>query len=386
MTYQHQIGDNDGVLATARAMQDRHVVHSKDLVNARILYGYAHIRAGDRASGLKQIVNGFWHDPGSGLARNVVPLMVELGWLDHTNFLPCTPLQRSIGHRRGPMKTVAKDLPGIDAIEGLSLPESVGRLETVIWDWAPLLQSVSINAAVRTGSIERMIQMLERAKAGPELAVELGSQLAILQAFLGDADTAKSELKELGEANPESWQVWQRLSHVHWIHRDTKPALAAAERAVALLPDAPVLHGWVGMIQLRAKQVDGAVENLRFADAADTGIGSIALLYGQALSDSGDRPAALEAVRRARSLAPTEVRAAVLEAQLLRRTGRPHEAAATLRKLVDWQCATAKVFMMLVSVLQELDETTLAAEIAEIGSQRFPKHERIVALGQELAA
>ena len=132
--------------------------------------------------------------------------------------------------------------------------------------------------------------------------------------------------------------------------------------------------------------MDGAVENLRFADVADTGFGSIALLYAQALSDSGDRPAALEAIRRARSLAPTEVRGAILEAQLLRRTGRPYEAAAALRKLVDWQCATAKVFMMLVSVLQELDETALAAEIAEIGSQRFPKHERIVALGQELAA
>ena len=386
MTYQHQIGDNEGVLATADAMQRRHVVHSKDLVNARILHGYAQIRTGDRAFGLKQIVNGFWHDPGSGLARNVVPLMVELGWLDHANFLPCTPLQRSIGHRRGPMKTIAKDLPGIDAIEGLILPESVGRLETVIWDWAPLLQSVSINAAVRTGAIERVINVLERAKAGPELAVELASQLAILRAFMGDVDTAKSELKWLGERSPESWQVWQRLSHVYWIHRDTQPALAAAERAVALLPDAPVLRGWLGMIQLRAKQVERALENLRLADAANTGFGSIALLYGQALSDFGDRPKALEAVRKARSLAPTEVRAAILEAQLLRRSGRPHEAAAELRKLVDWQCATAKVFMMLVSVLQELDETDLAAEVAGIGSQRFPRHERIVALGRELAA
>ena len=386
MTFQHYAADVEGVKATATAMEGRNVVHSKDLVNAKILQGFAHLRSGNPKLGLQHVANGFWHDSGAGLARNVVPVMVELGWLNATNFLPITPLQRSIDRRRGPVKSLSKDLPGIETLIEGELPEAVGRLETALWDWAPLLQSVSINAAMRTGAIERVIRILENAKAGPELAAELSSQLAILNAMNGAPNTAKSELDALAEQHPGNWQIWQRLSHVHWMKRQIPTACRAAEHAVAAMPDVPLLRAWLGMIQLRARQSEAAVENLRIADSADTGLATITQLYAQALSTLGQTAQALKVVRKARLLAPQEIRAAILEAQLLKDVGRPHEAAAELQQLVEWQCATGRVFVELVELLRQVDEEALAAEVAGLGSQRFPNHRGIVALFHELAA
>ena len=386
MTYQHRVGDIPGVLSTAEAMAARHVVHSKDLVNATILHGYAHLRGGDRQAGLKHIANGFWIDPGSGLARNLIPVLVEAGWLNDRNFLPVTPLQRTIGRRRGLVKSLHRDLPGIEELEGLNLPESVGRLETMIWDWAPLLASVSMNAAVRNGAIAQVIDVLERAKASPELTVELEGQKAILRAFLGEFDSAGSQLSELASQNSDNWLLWQRLSHVHWLKRDDALALAAAERAVEVLPDSPALRAWAGMVGLRARKVAAAVDNLRLAHEADTGLATFSSLYAQALRQHREPEAALAVIQGARCLMPADIRAAMLEAELLDQAGRADEAIDVLQKLVDWQRATARVFMMLVRLLQESGAAERAAEAAGIGAERFPKHPGIVALGHQLAA
>lgn len=138
LTYLHQTGDIAGVLEIGDLMRDRHIVHTKDFVDAQILCGWGHIRQGDRAAGLRHIANGYWHGATGGLARNIVPLMIELGWFNQTNFLPVTVLQRALQRRRGPVKTLIRDLPGLSETPGIDLPESMGRLETMTWDCTPV--------------------------------------------------------------------------------------------------------------------------------------------------------------------------------------------------------------------------------------------------------
>lgn len=386
MTYLHHTGDATGVVEIAGMMRQRHIVHTKDLVNAEILHGYAHIRQGARDKGLRHIANGFWHGATGGLARNVVPLMIELGWFNHTNFLPVMPFQRTIQRRRGPIKSIHSDLPGIATLQGVVLPDSLFRMETAIWDFSPMLRSLSINAAVRTGAVGQLLKVLERAEVSSDLQADLESQQSILRVFQGGGAEAAQALETLAKFNPDRWQIWQRLSHAHWVARDIEPALEAALRALACLPDAPVLRAWAGMIQLRAKAYNAAIENLRLADAAETGLPCIPAMFAHALKDAGDPEAALDTLRRARALAPHEAETAMFEARLLNQAGRPHEAVAELLKLVEWHRATGKVFILLVGLLRQIGDGNLAAEVATIGAQRFPNHEKLVELGQELAA
>ncbi|MEM7213170.1 MAG: hypothetical protein AAF479_15000, partial [Pseudomonadota bacterium] len=386
LSYLHRTGDVDGVLEIAGLMADRHIVHTKDFVDSEILHGWAHIRSGDRDTGLRHIANGFWHGATGGLSRSVVPMTVELGWFDHTNFLPVSILQRAIQRRRGPAKSLQGDLPGLDELPGIELPESMGRLETMVWDWAPLLRSVSPAAAARSGSVARTLAALDKVTTGPELAAELTSQIAVLKAFSGEADEAIATLTDLARDVPKHWLIWQRLSHVHWQERKIAPALEAAERALEILPDAPAMQAWTGMIQSRARQHEQATENLRLADESNTGLSGITALYARALHTSGESDAALKTIRRARVLAPREADLAIFEAELLERSDALSEAAEVLSELVEWQRAPGKAFLQLVSILQRMGDRAQAAAMAGIGAQRFPKQPRIVALGEELAA
>lgn len=368
----HRIGDIPGTLEVSALLLQRHIVHNKDRVAAEILHGWGHIRSGDRVSGLRHIANGFWHGPTSGLARSAVPLMVELGWYDHRNFLPVTALQRVIQRRRGPVKTLFTDLPGIEQTEGMDLPDSMGRLETMIWDWAPLLRSASTKAAAQSGAIARVIEVLRKTRTDRHQASEVASQIAFLQALPGESRSALDQLESLGAERPDDWQVWQRLSHLYWRERAFERASDAAIRALDCLGDSPALNAWAGMILVRRRKWDQALIVLREADHADIGFPGITALLAQAQSATDDKSTALSTIRRARALAPQDPRMAIFEARLLEQSGDLVTASRELEVLVDQQRATGKVFIQLVSILRQLGETARAAEVARIAEHRFP--------------
>ncbi|MEM9062960.1 MAG: hypothetical protein AAGD13_21050 [Pseudomonadota bacterium] len=384
--YHLEVGDVDGALKTAELMHRRNVVHMKDLVDAEILHGHARILAGERARGLHHMANAFWHGSLSGLARSVVPLMLWAGWLNAGNFLPITPLQTALDLRRGPAKTLPVDLPGIDRIEGLEVPHAVGRLDTTVLEWAPLLRSVSPSAAARAGTLDQFDTLLNRVEGGTDILREVEGARAMISAWRGDTEAALARLSACAEAADGDWQVWHRLSQVHWLRRDMQLAAETAARSAEAEPDAVMLRAWAGMIQLRVRQRDAARANLEVADAADTGLPIVSFHFAQALRQTGEPDLALAAIRKARALARQEAEPALLEADLLVAAGRGAEAAKELMKLVEWQRATGRVFVRLVGLLREVGNTHLAGEVARIGAERFPSHPRVAALAQDAAA
>ncbi|MEL7469852.1 MAG: hypothetical protein AAFN27_15465 [Pseudomonadota bacterium] len=386
LRYHLENADPDGAIRTAELMHQRNVVHMKDLVDAEILHGHARILTGDRARGLHHMANAFWHGSSSGLARSVIPLMVSQGWLNNSNFLPLTPLQSALDLRRGPAKTLAQDLPGIDGIVGLALPPAVGRLDAAVLEWGPLLRSVSPAAAVRTGAVDQFETQLARVEGDKDTMREVRGAQAMIAAWRGDTQGALDRLLPLAESAPLDWQVWYRLSQVYWIRRDMRDAAAMAGRAIEASPDAPMLRAWAGMVQLRARVRDEALANLEIADAGEVGFPVIPYHYAQALRFAGEQDRALEVVRKARDLARQEPDFALLEADLLEQSGHGVEAAAELMKLVEWQRATGRVFMRLVGLLRDGGNTDLAAEVARIAGERFPSHPRIAALSRDVAA
>ena len=93
MRLAHLVGDTDKVLDLARAMQERHVHHTRYFVDAEIEHGYAHLRRGDMAKGLRHVTNAFWHGPNVGSSRLLVPALVETGVLNARDFLPASRVQ-----------------------------------------------------------------------------------------------------------------------------------------------------------------------------------------------------------------------------------------------------------------------------------------------------
>lgn len=386
MRYQLITDDLGGVLKTAESMRRSSTLEAKDFVNAEVLHGFAHIRAGDRMTGLVHVSNAFWHGGIAGLACNAVPLMVDLGWFDHTNFLPVTMLQRAVRQRVGPARSILSELPGLDNLDDVESPSTIGRLDTVTWDWAPLLQPLAGGKPQRARELDKVRDVLEKSKFGPEVRIEVESQLAIFHAFRGDVAQAESQLTKLSHKAPDHWQVWQRLSHVHWLERRFQPSLEAARQALRAFPDAPAMRAWLGMVLLRNKGVEEAVELLRTADAALPGMPGVTYLFAKALDMSRETDEALEVIQRARTLAMGVLEHTLLEAQLFSKLGRQDEAISELLQLVRRRKATGKVFVQLINLLRQTGDVPLATEVAESGAERFPKHSRISELKQELTA
>lgn len=386
LNYLHRIDDLPGVLDFASLLPERHIVHARDRVDTEILHGWGHIRSGNRKAGLRHVANGCWHGPASGLARSIMPLLVELGWFDHRNFLPVTPLQKAYQRRRGPVRVLMDGLPGLEQLQDIDLPESIAWLDPAVWDWAPLFRSVSTKAAARSGAIRQTMEHLHKLRPGAVPDADYVSQCAILEAFAGDTRLAVQQLETLGRERSGDWHVWQRLSHVCLMERRLQQAGEAASRALECLPDAPVLIAWAGMIGLRRRQWDSALNLLREADHADIGFPGITALLAEAENANGNHDLALATIRRARRFAPEDARMVMFEAELHERSGNLVAASNALESLVTYQRATSRVFVRFTALLARLGDTSRAAEVARIAQKRFPDHPGIAALGKDLAA
>lgn len=379
MRYQHRAGDVDGVLRTAACMARRPVVHVRDYAAAEMLHGYAHLRSGDRGAALLHVVNGFWHAPEAPLARLLVPVLVESGLLDASAFLPVSALQLALQRRRGPLKLIASDLPGLHDVAGVEVPRTIASLEAALWDWAPILPSVSVGAALRKGFVARAAERLGAMHVEPSDEAERESLAAIMHAHAGDPDRAAAELAALAERNSDHAMTWQRLGHAHWQARRFGKAAEAAEQAAGIAP-LPALRAFAGMALLRVRRADEAAAHLAAAEAALPGWPSVPGLLSQALSRAGRGAEALDAADRAAALAPMEVEFAMQRARLLDAAGRTGEAVEVLQRMVEVQRAPGKLFLTLIEMLQRLGRADRARATIEIAHARIPRHPRIAEL------
>ncbi|MEM7422351.1 MAG: hypothetical protein AAF334_01440 [Pseudomonadota bacterium] len=372
----HRAGDLDAAIALGPMLRTRNIVHAKDFVNAEVLVGYAHLRRGEIAEGLNHVVNAFWHGANMGLTGVMVPLLVENGLLDHTNFLPTTPFQISLQRRRGPLRGATTLVPGIAnlPIEGWELPEALANFESLIWDWAPFLRSISPVSAARGGKVRDLERLLERKRIDTAHETDHRSQLLIFKAFSGDLETAITKLEKLAARHDDDPVVLQRASHAHWMARNYKPAADFAQQAVAALPDAPMMRAWAGMALMRAGDPDAAEADLALAVAADIGMPSIPAMHARALRMLGRREEALAAAEATEALAPAETETVIMRSQILENDGRRGDAIAALQRMVDWQRAPAKLFLQFVPMLERAGQREHADAMAALGFSRFPNH------------
>ena len=384
MAFQHRAGDPDGVVRTAGHMRDRSIVHVKDQAAAEILHGYAHLRLGDTAAGLRHVVNGFWHAPAIPSAKSVVPFLIANGLLSPANFLPASDLQLSLVARRGPLKALFVDFPDLVGRDGAVIPVALGALEPVLWDWAPLMRSVSVVAEVRRGLVDRFGEALAELPDDDATQAERDSLAELFAAFRGNADAAAAQLATVAEANPDDPMIRQRHSHVHWLARRFGKAAAVASDAAAIRPDWVALRAWAGMTALRIRDLSAARPHLDAAAAANVGLPSIHALRADCLERQQDPAGALAEAERALDLAPLEVDHVLRIARLLDRAGRPEDAIARMMPVVDAQRAPAKLFVQLVGLLEQTGQSARAAEVAAEARARIPEHPALARL-EELA-
>ena len=406
MGYQHRVGDVDGVIDTARHMQSRYVVHIKDQANAEILHGCAHLRRAVQpapvggtaeahqsaiepeacATGLRHIVNGFWHAPTVPGARSVVPFLLENGLLNGGNFLPSTTLLRNLLPRRGPLKALFVDHPDLVSMPGMVIPRHVGSLDPLTWDWAPLIRSLSYQAVVRRGTVARINDAIGKLPDDPGTAVERQSLIALYQSFADDPVAAADRLQDLARRSPDDAMVHQRLSHALRLSRDFHAAADAAERAVELAPDWPAVRAWAGMSFIRVRRLDEAIGHLRVAADLRIGLPTIHAILAEALQRNGDYADALAEIGVALELAPLEVDFNLRAARILDQNGRPEDAIGYLTPVVEAERAPAKLFILLVELLEKTGDAPMAAEMVRLAQRRSPDHPALADLAKRLAA
>ncbi len=383
MTYLHRANDPAGVVRTATQMQSRSIVHVKDQAAAELLHGYGHWRLGDRAAATRHIANGFWHAPSIPAAKSVVPFLIVTGHLTPRNFLPASRLQLSLLTRRGPLKSLFVDFPDlIDTAEGAKLPVALGAMEPVLWDWAPLMRSISITAEVRRGTIARFTEALTGAPDDPRHRSERESLLAIFSAFGGETDAGAARLEELMAEFAEAPMVHQRLSHAHWLARRFRKAALAADRAAGLRPNWLALRTWAGQTALRIREYDRAREHLEAAATVDAGLASVHALLAECCDRQGD-PKALSEAERAIDLAPLEVEHVLRIARLLEKADRPDEAIEHMMPVIAAQRAPAKLFVQAINLLEKMGLTSDAGDMIAEAHARIPGHPALEKLSED---
>ncbi|MFK7942124.1 MAG: hypothetical protein AB8B85_04295 [Paracoccaceae bacterium] len=372
MRYQHKADDVDGVLKTARHMFDRYVYHVRYFVDAEMEHGYAHFRKGDRKAAMHHIANGFWHSATGHASRILIPALVQRGVLTAANFLPVSPLQLSLHRRRGPLKHMVMEYPEIVRAPDVGLPDGIANIDTAIWDFAPLLRSVSLTAAKRSGAIKQARLMLQSAPV--EDVPEQASLLAVLDAFDGDVEVAWEKLTSLTKAHPEHVMTWQRLSHAYAISKKFGKATEAAEQAAALGKGIPMIQAWCGMLLLRTRKHRRAARLLARADAPGIGLPIIPALLAKALDGEDAPEEALAAIDRAISLAPMDGEFSIQRSALLDRLDRLPDAVAELERMVELYRAPGKMFRTLVDLLTRMNQPARADDMVRICQERYPDH------------
>ncbi len=204
----------------------------------------------------------------------------------------------------------------------------------------------------------------------------------------GEVDLALEKFREAGEINPELAEAFQGQAMIHWSRQETGPALAAAEKVVALDPtnilaqrvryDAYVELGDdraaaaleeliavdpsdgtarrvfnAGVAEVRANNVDGAIARFEKAIELDPSLEQAYSVVGQLYNTKGENDKAIASAEKLLALVPNSPEAHSVLYEAYRAKGDKEKAA------ISW------------AVLKEADPKDLARALFEEGQSLF---------------
>ena len=204
----------------------------------------------------------------------------------------------------------------------------------------------------------------------------------------GEVDLALEKFREAGEINPELAEAFQGQAMIHWSRKETGPALAAAEKVVALDP-ANVLAQRIrydayveldderagdalaeliaadpssgtarrvfnaGVAEVRANNVDGAIALFEKAIEIDASLDQAYSVLGQLYNSKGENDMAIASAEKLLAMSPGSPEAHSVLYEAYRAKGDEEKAA------VSW------------AVLKEADPKDLARALFDEGQSLF---------------
>lgn len=376
--------DFQGAVKTGALMRDRLLYHRIDHAVGEVLHGIAHIAAGNVATGLHHITNGFWHEPDGVLPRTVVGMLLELGVLNDTNFLPMSPAARKL--RRRAVRNAASD-PRLIPLAALAPARSealtsVPGLDPIMWDWGGMMRSFSVQSVQRHPHRAGYEKALGKLDDGPDA----DSLRAVYQSHIGNLAEGLRLLEGLARDHAGEAVVHARLSQLRHAARDAAPALEAARRVVELAPDIPAYRAWLGMMQIRLKDHEGAACTLGDVLAKGFRLPAIRGSLAQALHSSGQHDAALAELGLAIADSPSEQRFRFDRAAIHHVLEAPERALDDLNILFDMDKRAPKIIRLMVASLTGLGRDAEALETLASGLERNPDNDILTSLQEKLQA
>lgn len=143
----------------------------------------------------------------------------------------------------------------------------------------------------------------------------------------GHLREAEAQLSAATGRYPESPHLWSLLAQVRFGERRYERAIAAFERALALLPDEAKLYNGLGASYFELQRYDEATHAFESSLALDPGAGRPHLFLGRIAFERGDHAAAERHLRAAAERSPEEPLAHYHLGLFLVDRGRLEEAA-----------------------------------------------------------
>lgn len=188
---------------------------------------------------------------------------------------------------------------------------------------------------------------------------------------IGELDRARELAEEALSWNPVGAR--EVLARAAIANRDLSSAEAHIRSALATQPGSVAALFLLAQIQLHRSDLEAALRTATEAEAAaDAPVRSLELLRANILAVAGRTEESEEALRREIELFPRDLPAYSRLATFLARQGRPQEAVAVVRQLVETR-EDASGYAAAVRTLEALGDRRGAEALLAVGSRQFPE-------------
>ncbi|NOR40605.1 MAG: tetratricopeptide repeat protein, partial [Gammaproteobacteria bacterium] len=205
----------------------------------------------------------------------------------------------------------------VSILEGIPLEPRVRFAFPMLTDPALTvrIEAARVLAGIPLGKLPQQQQAMLENGIEEYIAVQLvnaerpeaQSNLGGLYIALGEFDKAKAALGTALELNPAFVPAYVNLADLYRSLEDEINAEKTLRRALAVVPDSPVIHHVLGLSLFRQQRSKEAVNQLRLAAQLDSGNTRYVYVYAVALNSTGDPQRAIMILQGANAAHPDNV-------------------------------------------------------------------------------